>query len=49
MVDDSMGALKPAKEAGMTTVGVYDGFSRDNESAMRALADRYIYNLKELL
>lgn len=49
MVDDSVGALIPAKEAGMATVGIYDDFSKANEPVMRGLADRYIYDLKELL
>jgi HAD superfamily hydrolase (TIGR01509 family) len=49
MVDDSIGALRPAKEAGMQTIAIYDDFSKDNEKAMRELADRYIYDLKELL
>lgn len=49
MVDDSVGAIKPAKEAGMQTVGVYDEFSAEFEEEMRACADRYIHNFIELL
>ncbi|MBQ8322587.1 MAG: HAD family phosphatase [Clostridia bacterium] len=49
MVDDSVAALKPAKEAGMKTIGVYDEFSAGYEAEMRAIADQYIYDFKELL
>ena len=49
MVDDSISALRPAKEAGLATVGVYDEISASREAEMRALADKYIYNFKELL
>lgn len=49
MIDDSISALRPAKEAGLATVGVYDEISASREAEMRALADKYIYNFKELL
>ena len=49
MVDDSIGAIKPAKQAGMKTIGVYDDFSSVYETEMRATADLYICNFKEML
>ena len=49
MVDDSITALRPAKEAGFATVGVYDEVSKDYERDMRALCDLYIYDFNELL
>ena len=49
MVDDSIGAIRPSKAAGLTTVGVYDDVSKDCEAEMRATADTYIYDFKELL
>ena len=49
MVDDSPGAIRPAKEAGMQTAAIYDEYSKQHESEMRELADRYIYDLQELI
>ncbi len=49
MVDDSVAVLKPAKLAGLQTVGVYDDFSKEYEGEMRVIADRYVYFLTELL
>ncbi len=49
MVDDSIGAIRPAKQAGMKTIGVYDDFSAVYETEMRAVADKYIYDFKEML
>ena len=49
MVADSVAALKPAREAGMKTVGVYDEFSAGYEAEMREIADKYIYDFEELL
>ena len=49
MVDDSIGALGPAKEAGFATIGVYDEVSKDYEKDMRAICDLYIYDFNELL
>ncbi|MBQ4087635.1 MAG: HAD family phosphatase [Clostridia bacterium] len=48
-LDDNYGAVKTAKEAGMQTVAVYDDTSRDMEQEMRALADRYIFDFRELI
>ena len=49
MIDDSITALRPAKEAGFAVIGVYDEVSKDCEAEMRALCDLYIYNFEELL
>ena len=49
MVDDSIGALRPAKEAGFSTLGIYDEVSKDYEEEMRAVCDLYIYDFNELL
>ena len=49
MVDDSISALASAKKSGIYTVGIYDDFSKDNESQIRAMVHRYIYRLEELL
>ncbi len=49
MVDDSITALRPAKEAGFWAVGVYDEVAKDYEKDMRALCDLYIYDFDELL
>lgn len=49
MVDDSNVPLQAAKQAGWKTVGIYDEISKDNETEMRKIADRYIYDFEELL
>lgn len=49
MVDDSLAALIPAKAAGLQTIGVYDDFSKGNETEMRKIADKYVYSFKELV
>ena len=49
MIDDSLSALEAAAKGGVQTIGVYDEFSKDNESQIRAVANGYIYNLKQLL
>jgi HAD superfamily hydrolase (TIGR01509 family) len=46
--EDVEPALRGAKAAGMTAVGVYDAHSGD-EAEMRAAADRYIRDFAELL
>ena len=48
MVDDSNVPLEAAKAAGWKTVGVYDEVSKDNETEMRKIADKYIYSFEEL-
>ena len=49
MVDDSISALAAAVEGGVCAVGIYDDFSKDNEMQIRAMVNRYIYRLEELL
>ena len=48
MVDDNLSAITAAHEAGLQTVAVYDAISADKESAMRAVADRYICDFSQL-
>ena len=47
-VDDNIGAITTAKQAGMITVGVYDDSSKDMVAEMTAAADIYIYDFSEL-
>ena len=47
-LDDNMGAVKTAKEAGMQVIGVYDISSKNNENAIKDIADGYIYEISEL-
>lgn len=47
--DDSLSACKGAKAAGMTVVGVWDGFFTGAEADMKELCDQYIMDFKELL
>ena len=47
-LDDNYGAVKTAKEAGMQTIAVYDDTSCDMIEEMKKLADRYIYDFREL-
>ena len=49
MVDDNLNVLKTAKRAGMATIGVYDDFSKDVMEEMRAIADKYVVDFKDLL
>ncbi len=49
MVDDNVQALLSAKRAGMKTIAVYDSFSKEYEKEMRSFADKYVYQLKEML
>ena len=48
-IDDNVNAVKTAKLAGMTAYGIYDASSADYEGEMRAVSDRYIKNLSELI
>ena len=48
-LDDNYNADKAAKAAGLTVCGVYDDSSKEYESAIREIADHYIYSLSELL
>lgn len=45
--DDSLYAMKSAKKAGFTVVGVYDK-DCSNEEECRKLCDKYIYSFEEL-
>lgn len=48
-LDDNYNADKTAKTAGMQVCAVYDKSSEDYIEEMKAVADYYIYNFKELL
>ena len=48
-LDDNLGADMTAKTAGMKVCGVYDESSSDSVDEIKAIADYYIYNFKELL
>ena len=48
MVDDSIGAIKPAKQAGMKTIGVYDDSSAEYTAEIKAVCDAYINDFSEL-
>ena len=47
MVDDSMQSLRTARSVGMKTVGVYDKYSRQDETKMRSFVDQYIYDFTQ--
>ena len=47
--DDSLTACKGAKAAGMTVVGIRDGFFHGTEADMREVCDQYISGFGELL
>ncbi len=47
-VDDNVGAVSTAKQAGMIAVGIYDDSSKDLVEEMTAAADIYIYDFSEL-
>ena len=49
MADDNLNVLKTAKQAGMYAFGVYDDSSKEVENEMKAVADKYVYDLSELL
>ena len=49
MLDDNVNALKAAKEAGFSTVGVYDEVEKERKQAMLETVDLYIYDFEELL
>ena len=48
-VDDNVNAVKTAKTAGMKSYGIYDASSAEYEEEMRAVAERYLKNLADLL
>lgn len=47
--DDNRGAVETSVKAGLYTVGVHDPSSAEDEQDIRAIAHRYIYNMKEML
>ncbi|MBQ7839632.1 MAG: HAD family phosphatase [Lachnospiraceae bacterium] len=47
-LDDNINADRTAKQAGMYVVGVFDETSRDDEDAIRELADGYVRDFHEL-
>lgn len=47
-VDDNVGAVSTAKQAGMIAVGIYDDSSKDLVEEMTAVSDIYIYDFSEL-
>lgn len=49
LFDDSLAACKAAKAAGMTVVGVQDGYFQDAAVDMREICDQYITGFGELL
>lgn len=48
-LDDNLDAVRTAKQAGMTAIGVYDPSSAEYEKEIRAAADGYITDFTELL
>ena len=48
-LDDNYNADLTAKRAGMQVIGVYDDSSKEYVQEIKGVADRYIYNFKELL
>lgn len=48
-VDDNLLAVKTAKEAGMRAYGIYDVTSAELRPEIEAVADRYLFTLRELL
>lgn len=49
LFDDSLSACKAAKAAGMTVVGVHDGYFSDTAVDMREVCDQYIQGFGDLL
>lgn len=47
--DDNPDAIKTARDAGLRTCGVYDESSRDYVDVMKKTAERFVYDLGELL
>ncbi len=47
-VDDNLGAVTAAKASGIYTVGIYDPSSEYVMNEIKAIADRYIYDFREL-
>ena len=49
LFEDSPGACRTAREAGIRVVGVYDPFYADYQEELRAVSHRYIRSFTELL
>jgi HAD superfamily hydrolase (TIGR01509 family) len=49
VIEDGLLAIKGAKEAGFYVIAIHDENEKDNEAAIKELADRYIVSFKELL
>ncbi len=47
--DDNPDAIRTARDAGLHTCGVYDESSRDYVQVMKNTADRFVYDLGELM
>lgn len=47
--DDNYRALKTAKRAGLTVVGVFDESDAADADSIRAIADRYVITMNEIL
>lgn len=48
LADDSIGALKTAKKAGMKIIGVYDKSAEEYEDEIREISDLYVTRLKDI-
>lgn len=48
-VDDNVNAVKTARDAGMTSYGIFDESSADYVEEMKSVSHRYIYKFCELL
>lgn len=48
-VDDNLNADKTAKDAGMQVCGIYDESSKEMVEEIKAVADFYAYNFKDIL
>lgn len=46
--EDAVHAAKGALSAGMTVIGVYDEYSKENEEEMRKICHKFIYSFKEM-
>ena len=47
-LDDNLGALRTAKQAGMRVIGVQDDSSRPDEAAIRALVSQFVTDLRSV-
>ena len=49
VIDDSVNAIKTAKKAGFTTIGVYEKMVKDGWEEMQSVADKTIVSFTELV